>query len=73
MKWPGSLNITLREKYPYSEFFWFVFSSIRTEYRETRNISQYSVLMRENTDQKNSKHKHILHSVSHADKPKKIY
>ena len=29
--------------------------------------------MRENTDQKNSKYEHILHSVSHADKSKKIY
>ena len=26
-------NITLREKRPYSEFFWSVFSHIRTEYR----------------------------------------
>ena len=33
-------------------FFWFVFSRIRTEYREILRISPYSVRMRENTDQK---------------------
>ena len=45
-------NCALREKYPYSEFFWSVFSRIRTEYRLIRNISPNSVWMRENTDQK---------------------
>ena len=34
---------------PYSEFFWPVFSRIRTEYE-----IPHSVRMRENTDQKNS-------------------
>ena len=29
--------------------------------------------MRENTDQKDRKYEQILHSVSHAGKPKKIY
>ena len=29
---------TLREKHPYSEFFWSVFSRIRTEYGEIRSI-----------------------------------
>ena len=33
-------------------FFWSVFSRIRTEYGEIRNISPYSVQMRESTDQK---------------------
>ena len=33
-------------------FFWSVFSRIRTEYGEIRSISPYSVRMRENTDQK---------------------
>ena len=42
------VNITLREKCPYSEFFRSVFS------RSIRSISPYSVRMRENTDQKNS-------------------
>ena len=40
----------LREKCPYSELFWSVFSHIRTEYREILRISPYSVRMRENTD-----------------------
>ena len=31
-------------------FFWSAFSSIQTEYRETRSISLYQVQMRENTD-----------------------
>ena len=48
--------ITLREKCPYSELFWFVFSRIRS-------ISQYSVPMRENTDQNNSEYRHFLRSV----------
>ena len=33
-------------------FFWSVFPRIRAEYREIRNISLYSVRMRENTEQK---------------------
>ena len=44
--------ITLREMCPYSEFFWPVFSRIRTEYGEIRSISPHSVRLRENTDQK---------------------
>ena len=39
---------TLREKCPYSEFFWSVFSHIQTEYEEMQSISLYSVQMREN-------------------------
>ena len=45
-----------RKSCPYLEFFWPAFSRIRTEYREIRSISPYSVRMRENTDQKNSKY-----------------
>ena len=52
-------NISLREKCLYSEFFWFIFSRIRTEYREIRSISPYSIWMRENTDQKNSGYGHF--------------
>ena len=37
----------MREKYPYSEFFWIVFSRIRTEYGEILRISSYSVQMPE--------------------------
>ena len=39
--------LTLREKCPYAELFWSVFSWIQNEYF----ISPYSVQMRENTDQ----------------------
>ena len=47
-------QLSLREKCPYSEFFWSVFSCIRTEYGERQSISPYSVRMRENMDQKDS-------------------
>ena len=45
-------EISLHEKCPYSEFFWLVFSRIRTEYREIPRISSDLVRLRENTDQK---------------------
>ena len=35
--------MAFRKKCPYSEFFWTVFSRIRTEYREMRSIPPYSV------------------------------
>ena len=57
-------QITLREKCPYSGFFWSVFSCLRTEYGEMRSISPYSVRIRENTDQKNSEYGHFSRSVS---------
>ena len=50
----------MREKCPYSEFFWSEFSRIRTEYREIRSICPYLVKMRENTDQKNSEYGHFM-------------
>ena len=56
-------QIALREKCPYSELFWFVFSRIKTECREIRSVSPYSVQMWENMDQNNSKYRHFLHSV----------
>ena len=46
-------SLSLCERCPYSEFFWSVFSRIRTECGE----------IRENTDQKNSDYGHFLHSV----------
>ena len=49
---------------PYSEFFWSVFSRIRTEYGEIRSKSPYSVRMRENTDQKNPEYGHFSRSAS---------
>ena len=54
--------MTLRETCPYSEFFWSVFSLIQTEYGEILSITSYSVQIRENTDQKNSKHGHFSRS-----------
>ena len=42
----------LRDKCRNTEFFWFVFSGIWTEYGEIRSISLYSVRMRKNTDHK---------------------
>ena len=50
-----------RKKCPYSEFSWFVFSRIRTEY-EILRISPYSVRMWENKDQKSSEYGHFLRS-----------
>ena len=58
-------HITLCEKSPYSEFFWFVFSCNWTEYGEIRSISLYSVQMRGNTDQKKSEYGHFSRSVNH--------
>ena len=42
-----SLNYSLREKCPYSELFWPVFSRIWTKYGEIRSIYAYLVRMRE--------------------------
>ena len=53
---------SLREKCPYSELFWSVFSRTRTEYGEILRISLYSVRMREDTDQNNSEYGHFLRS-----------
>ena len=52
----------VREKCPYSEFFWSVFSRIRTEYGEISCISPCSARMRENTDNKNSEYGHFSRS-----------
>ena len=46
---------TLREKYPYLEFFLSVFLGIRVAYGEKLRISPYFVGMWENADQKNCK------------------
>ena len=47
-----SCTIRLHEYFPITEFFWSVFSHIRSEYGEKRSISPYSVRIRENTYQK---------------------
>ena len=51
---------TLREKCPYSELFWSVFSRIWTEYGEILHISPYSVRMLEKADQNSSEYGHFL-------------
>ena len=67
----------LRDKCPYSEFFWSVFSHIRIQYREILRISPYSVRMREKTGQKNSEYEHFscmlflfAYSLMHRATPK---
>ena len=53
---------TMREKCPYSELFWSLFSGIRTEFEDIWSTSPYSVRIRENTDQNNSEYRHFLYS-----------
>ena len=56
-------SLSLRKTCPYSELFWTAFPRIRTEYREMRSISPYSVWMRENADQNNSEYEHFSRSI----------
>ena len=58
-------TLALREKNPYLELFWSVFSRIRTEYGKILRISPCLVRMRENTDQNNSKYGQFLRSVGY--------
>ena len=53
---------SLREGCSFLEFFWFVFSLIRTEYEKVLLISPDLVRMRENVDKKNSEHGQFLRS-----------
>ena len=46
------IHLVLREKCPYWEFFWSVFSRVRTEYGDIQSISPYLVQMRENRTRK---------------------
>ena len=55
-----NVHLILREKCPYSELFWSVFSRIPIEYGEIQSISPYLVRMRENADQNNSEYEHFL-------------
>ena len=55
----SQLSLTLGGKYPYSDFFGFVFSRTQIEYGEI----PYSVQMRENMNQKNSEYGHFSRSV----------
>ena len=60
---------TLRKNWPYLKLFWSVFSRIRTKYGEIRSIFPYSVRMRENTDQNNSKYGFFSRSASVLNMP----
>ena len=62
--WSRTRELTLREKCPYSELFWSLFSRIRTECLEVLRVFPYSVPIRENADQNNSGYRRFLHSVS---------
>ena len=57
-------RLSLCKKCPYSEFFWPIFSHIWNEYGELPCKCPYLVWMRENTDPKNFKYEHFLHSVN---------
>ena len=56
----------LREKCPYSELLWSVFSCIPNEYGELLRVYQHLVRKRENTDQNNSEYGHFLRSALHS-------
>ena len=56
----------LRKTCPYLELFWSVCPCIRIEYGEIVRISPYSVQMRENVDQNNSKYWHFLRSEGYS-------
>ena len=45
----GTLSVTLREKCSYSEFFYFIFSRILTEYRDLRIKSKYGKIRNRKT------------------------
>ena len=55
--------LALREKCPYAELFWSIFSRIGTEYGEILRISTHSVQTPENTKQNNSEYRHFIHSI----------
>ena len=59
----GYVSVSLREKCPYSDLFWFPFSRIWTEHGQILRISLYSVQTRETTDQNNSEYGDLLRSV----------
>ena len=49
--YPSYNKKKLREKCPYAEFFWSIFSCILPEYGEILGITPYSVRMREKNGQ----------------------
>ena len=63
------INLSLRKKFSYSEFFPSAFSRIRTEYGDLQSKSPYSLQIGENADQKISEYGHYLCSLFHANAP----
>ena len=59
MHWVNALSESVCIRSFFSVF-WIVFSRIRTKYGEIFHISPYSVQMRANTDQNNSKYGHFF-------------
>ena len=53
----------MRKKCPYSEYFWSLFSFIRTEYGDLHSRSPYSVRMRKNKDQQKTPNSDTFHAV----------
>ena len=58
------LPLEIREKFPYLEILWSVFSRIWTEYRDLLSKSLYSIRLQEKTNQKNSEYGNISCSVA---------
>ena len=48
----GTCQISLSEKFANTDYFWFTYSGIRTEYGYLQSKSTYSVQIWETTDQK---------------------
>ena len=61
-----STYTSLREKGPYSEILWSVFSRICTEYGKILCIPPYSVQMLENKNQTNIKYGHLFIKCFHT-------
>ena len=64
------ISTAMREKYPYLELFWSLFSRIWTEHREILCTFPYSVRMRENKDQNIFEYRHFLRCVQQVWKEK---
>ena len=58
------LNTTLRKRFLFPDFFWFLFSLILAEYGDLLRQTTYSVRLQEYVDQKNSKYKSFPRSAS---------
>ena len=56
-------KLSLRDKYPYFEFFWSIFSRIWTEYKEMLRISPYSVQVQENWNKQSSEYGYFSRGV----------